>query len=532
MPLHLPGSGGGKSPAAVAAAEAAAATADDHGGQLPSSGGRLPPDTPPPEAEFRHTRLRCALQQLHETAYLLRSTVGTTLRQFFKPTNVAGLLASTFVVTAVGAIEGYSLLAGAAAAVIDAGMPHVAALPAGEVAAFAVTYGFEQLLASFAMATTPALDLAAVYGLDAASTLLTAATSALPQPPADTFDAWTIGFVPTPWPPTAPGAAAANAEDMFSSSSASLSDLASAALSSTMFADATADATLPTVTGSQFGVIMMGARHWAYLRMALTQVVILSQLLRMVNLGLKAREEFRARALAGRQPPMPFVTEHIVRLCGEASDTSVLSLERYGREHILPVLEHPKKIEPVVRRVSRGGDLPFLWSVTPNTYGQAHSWRALVNSSFTRHMLVQRAGGRSPVLYLEADGTNAEQALAFAGRSADLSVVDAAMAFRMLAQQSRASYRLRYVDFDVMRVFLGYPEERIATGGGYSMSAGQAMLEMGQADVVIDARVPLLIQVMRWVINTGAKEWHRTIVFATDNASSFEQVCGCEEGLG
>jgi hypothetical protein len=292
------------------------------------------------------------------------------------------------------------------------------------------------------------------------------------------------------------------------------------------------------------------AERLSYFRLALTQVVILTQMLRLVNAGFRAREIFRIRVLRGRQAPVPFAPQRVVRLCGEASDTGALSLERCGRAHLLPVFEHYRAVQPLVRRLSHDGDTPFYWCVEPGTYGQAHAWRGLAHTAFNASTLLPRVRETStspsgemlragkagssgkllqrqslrPVLYLEADATNAAHALAFSARSSDLSVADAAMGFRMLTQLAQASPGLRYVDYDVMRVFLGYPGEKIRTGGGQVLTASQAMLDLGQADVFIDARAPILIQVLRWVINTGAREWHRTLVFATDTPAYFNHL--------
>lgn len=288
------------------------------------------------------------------------------------------------------------------------------------------------------------------------------------------------------------------------------------------------------------------AERLGYFRLALTQVVILTQMLRLVNAGLRAREIFRTRVLRGRQAPVPFAPQRVVRLCGEASDTGALSLERCGRAHLLPVFEHYRAVQPLARRLSHDGDIPFYWCVEPGTYGQAHAWRGLAHTAFSASTLLPRVretaasssgemlrAGKGkrlqrrylrPVLYLEADATNAAHALAFSARSSDLSVADAAMGFRMLTQLAQASPGLRYVDYDVMRVFLGYPDEKIRTGGGQVSTASQAMLDLGQADIFIDARAPILIQVLRWVINTGAREWHRTLVFATDTPAYFNHL--------
>lgn len=554
-------------PAATAASAAASSSgADDDPAPPPPK--RLPPDLPGYQAEFvRGWGLKRQLQQLRESIHLSRSTFLFSLREFLTAGNMTGLLASTCLATGVGVLEGYEVVYAAAAAAAGAGGSTASLLDGVEVSAFAVAYGVEQLLASFAMTTTPAIDVAASYGFDATRSLLEAMLGAAPE---ETMDGWSLGHVLRPSSVAAnqPAAAILDATAVSAGQQLSVAQLmnASADMGDSPAALQTAGGPLSTTTtatgevsnvarqragqlattaadftaGSNLPLAdpvlsasptILSARHLGYLRVALTQVVILSQLLRMVNIGLRAREQFRSRVLSGSQPPVPFMSERVVRLCGEASDTVILSLKRYGRSHILPIFEDPERVAPLIRRISNEGNVPFFWTVKPNTYGLGESWRALVHGTFSPQMLIRREGKKLPVLYLEADATNAERSLAFASRSADLSVVDAAMGFRMLAQQARFCSRLRYVNYDVVRVFLGYPEERLVTGGGFSMSAGQALLEMGQCDVVIDARVPLLIRILHWVINIGAKEWHRTIVFSTDSKSSFEQVCGEKVGL-
>jgi len=67
------------------------------------------------------------------------------------------------------------------------------------------------------------------------------------------------------------------------------------------------------------------------------------------------------------------------------------------------------------------------------------------------------------VLYMEADATNEEQALALGKSSSDLSLQQCSQAFRTIESAARA----QYLHFDrVMRVFLADSLQPVTTGGG------------------------------------------------------------------
>lgn len=66
------------------------------------------------------------------------------------------------------------------------------------------------------------------------------------------------------------------------------------------------------------------------------------------------------------------------------------------------------------------------------------------------------------------------------------------MAFSILHRQVR---RHAGLDVQAMRVYLGYANESITSGGGSSVTVRERLLDRKEADVIIDATAPLLKQV-------------------------------------
>ena len=62
----------------------------------------------------------------------------------------------------------------------------------------------------------------------------------------------------------------------------------------------------------------------------------------MVNASLRAAIGYSDGVYAGKEPPLHGVRERIIRLAGDGSDVTEVSMARYGA-HILPVYENPAK---------------------------------------------------------------------------------------------------------------------------------------------------------------------------------------------
>lgn len=62
-------------------------------------------------------------------------------------------------------------------------------------------------------------------------------------------------------------------------------------------------------------------------RVALVQLVTVTQLFRLANITMRARDELKKSILIGAHPPKAR-GERVIRICGEVSDTTPLALER------------------------------------------------------------------------------------------------------------------------------------------------------------------------------------------------------------
>ena len=76
------------------------------------------------------------------------------------------------------------------------------------------------------------------------------------------------------------------------------------------------------------------------------------------------------------------------------------------------------RIRHLVNKWSAGGGFPAIWRIRDGQYGYRHSWSRLqIDSSF----MLKTTTGRS-ILCVEADATNADEALDFGKPSKDLSI--------------------------------------------------------------------------------------------------------------
>ena len=76
----------------------------------------------------------------------------------------------------------------------------------------------------------------------------------------------------------------------------------------------------------------------------------------------------------GKEPPFSGVTQRVFRFCGQNSDVTSLSLERYGH-HIFPLFEDPKAIPNTINIHSNFGKVPMFWHIDKKYYGYRHTYR-------------------------------------------------------------------------------------------------------------------------------------------------------------
>ena len=179
----------------------------------------------------------------------------------------------------------------------------------------------------------------------------------------------------------------------------------------------------------------------------------------------------------------------------------------------------------VIRRLSNDGRVPFYWRVAADRYGSPDTWeRFSVDESF----FIRSTTGRA-ILCMEADSTNTEDALGLGTHSADLVVEDAtqgklfyllscllsfvsvslplSLARRLISSPytptgfRRVEVQVRQAGFKhyrVLRVFLGDSLQRRLTGGGNPYTLRDRYKFLGEFDVLIDAKAPVLQALLRW----------------------------------
>jgi Family of unknown function (DUF6739) len=270
-------------------------------------------------------------------------------------------------------------------------------------------------------------------------------------------------------------------------------------------------------------------------RSILASFMAISQLLRIVGIGLQSSNGYRDSILAGTEPPINAGNkQRVIRLAGRESDTTQLSMIRYG-SHLLPVFEQPENVKKLVKRHWQHGRMPVFWHVNKTEYGFSQAWDRI---DMTQDWLIRTKKGEE-VLYIEADATNVEEALALGKPSTDLSLDSAAQAFRAIELVART----QALPFDkVVRVFLADSLQEIRTGGGNTYTLRQQVDEMREVDVLIDSLAPLLSEVLVFCERAAnqfradlisepqnldaksAEKESRKLVFHTANAEYFHVV--------
>lgn len=259
----------------------------------------------------------------------------------------------------------------------------------------------------------------------------------------------------------------------------------------------------------------------------------IAYVLRFVGIGGEAVDEVEAAIRSGKEPMLHGTPERVVRLAGTDSDVTWLSMQLYG-PHILPVVEDPTAW-PVARRVphySKNFTRPCMWTVPSNKYGKRDSWTGFV---VDRDWLLTTESGRR-VLLVEADSSVGEQALALGHESAnDLSLQEASQGFRMVRRIAAESGALKLggeAGDRVVRVLLADPSQTLRTGGGYELSLRSVVETQGEADILIDAKLPLVEEILLWAEASESPDARGVLCFDTNNAEYYATLHRVLKGHG
>ncbi|GLE04902.1 hypothetical protein PINS_up013883 [Pythium insidiosum] len=168
--------------------------------------------------------------------------------------------------------------------------------------------------------------------------------------------------------------------------------------------------------------------HGAYtMRSIVAGFMVITQLLSIVRESMLATKRYTDNVFDGREPPLRGVRERIIRLAGDGSDVTEVSMDRYGA-HILPVYENPGKWRHLVGLWSLNGRVPCVWQVASGHYGYRHSWARLeIDESF----MLRTTTGKY-ILCIEADATNLDRAHELQKPNNDVTLEEAAQAYRMI----------------------------------------------------------------------------------------------------
>lgn len=272
----------------------------------------------------------------------------------------------------------------------------------------------------------------------------------------------------------------------------------------------------------------LAVQSLGYKRAVIAGFMTTFQILRMVNIGLQARDRTLSRIRRGKEP-MLHNSPHgrVIRLCGTQSDVTRLSLHRYG-EHILPIFENHRI--RFVRHLTRSRHLwePVWWCVRPEEYGEKQRWAQL---GVCQEWCINTLDNKR-VLVAEADSLNIDGALMFGQPCLDLTEDKACQAFRNIEAvvQDYNSLCKGHID-SVLRVYLADSLKIVCTGGGNKTTLRKYMERTSDMDVFIDASAPLLQEVLKYCYEatTRSSTSQKKLIFHSNSTkyfSAFKELYG------
>jgi hypothetical protein len=173
--------------------------------------------------------------------------------------------------------------------------------------------------------------------------------------------------------------------------------------------------------------------------------------------------------------------------------------------HIVPVYENPDVVKTLIKKASNDGLRPTFWHIPTGSYAEMGLWKGF---NLDPSWLVPTKDGRK-VLIVEADASVGEEALALGkgDDSNDLDLSEAGQAFVTLDKLLKKVVAEKGVTGEVslMRVFLIDTVLPVLSGAGRAITQRQAIELHNEADVIIDAKKPLLRAVHQWLEKSYTK---------------------------
>lgn len=259
------------------------------------------------------------------------------------------------------------------------------------------------------------------------------------------------------------------------------------------------------------------------LRGAIAGSVVLSQVVSLADVLLRANAAYSERILKGKEPPLDERPETgvVLRLTGEESDVTGYCMSQGGRGAVFPIYEQSNKasVQQLIRNHGFDGhknlvvedkpNYPVFWQVDNGRYSYDDSWRGFaipkswlfdMNKSESSPKLSESSNDNGKLLVLEADATSGKaDVMSFKSVYASDLDID-------LFEISQGFYKLRHSvseasksNYQVLRVILVDLDAIVKSGGGRESSAREYINELGLADIVIDARKSLVNAITHWL---------------------------------
>ena len=302
------------------------------------------------------------------------------------------------------------------------------------------------------------------------------------------------------------------------------------------------------------------------LRGAIAGSVVLSQVVSLTDVLLHAKAAYSDRILAGREPPLDEHTKRkesgsdtgvVLRLAGEESDVTGYCMSKGGRKAVFPIFEEASRasVQQLIRqhgydnKNSQADDkpsIPVFWQIDDGRYANADSWRGFALPKNWLFDMNQNASqiNNGKLLVLEADATSGlADAMSFQSVEAtdlDIDLYEIAQGFHKLEQSLIDAPK-----HQVLRIILVDPEASVKSGGGRETKARDYISELGLADIIIDARSPLVLMLTDWLdtvtkdCNQGSKimSWrtknsHVPVILETPNSEWFESIKAALQPFG
>jgi hypothetical protein len=275
------------------------------------------------------------------------------------------------------------------------------------------------------------------------------------------------------------------------------------------------------------------------LRGAIAGSVVLSQVFALMDVISQSHNAYAERIQQGREPPLEDSSRKgvVIWLAGETSLMTNLTMAREGRRHLFPIYEDPEHpdVQTMINKHASGCQdvdtsetsstpwlssllycmqqdsqdqgpsiprVPIYWKVQDGRYSHASSWQGM---KIPENWLFDLPNTNEKLLMLEADatsGTNTSMSLKRGMlKDFDLDLYEVAQGFTQLVSlvEHRHLKNHNHTKYKAMRVLLVDPEAIFQSGGGRQTTAREHTVELGLADVIVDARTPLLYSMTKWL---------------------------------